>query len=209
MPLGAGKLLALDLNSDLAEQMRAFVASGKPVVGICNGFQALLKAGLFERSEVRSQRSEKEALTSDLRPLTSTLTFNQNGHFECRWVRLAPRSQACVWTRGLSEVIDCPVAHGEGNFVTAGTAELAAHDQIALVYVDPHGAPAHGAYPANPNGSAGDVAGICNAAGNVLGLMPHPENHLYPYQHPRWSRGERGGLGLRLFEQGVSYAAQL
>jgi phosphoribosylformylglycinamidine synthase I len=210
--LGAGKLLALDLNSDLAEQMRTFVASGKPVVGICNGFQALLKAGLFERSEVRSQRSEKAALTSDLRPLTSTLTFNQNGHFECRWVRLAARSRTCVWTRGLREDIDCPVAHGEGNFAVADDAALAAltaHDQIALVYVDAHGAPANGAYPANPNGSAGDVAGICNAAGNVLGLMPHPENHLYPYQHPRWSRGERGGLGLRLLEQGVSYAAQL
>jgi phosphoribosylformylglycinamidine synthase subunit PurQ / glutaminase len=196
--LGAGKLLALDLATDLAGQMRAFIDSGKPVIGICNGFQALLKAGLLS-----DQRSSA---------LSSTLTFNTAGHFECRWVSLAPRSQTCIWTRGLSEGLYCPVAHGEGNFTTAEPATLAAlaaNDQIALVYVQSDGTPAGGAYPANPNGSAADIAGICNPAGNVLGLMPHPENHLYPYQHPRWSRGERGGLGLKLFEQGVRYAAQL
>src|SRR5262249_12785046 len=123
--LGAGKLLALDLDTALAEQMRAFVAAGKPVLGICNGFQALLKAGLFEPP------------ASGV-PLTTTLTFNQAGHFECRWVRLAPRSQRCVWTRGLTEAIECPVAHGEGNFTPASPARLAdlqAADQVALVYV--------------------------------------------------------------------------
>ena len=211
--LGAGKLFALDLNSDLAESIRAFVASGKPVLGICNGFQALLKAGLLENWQLET--GSWKALpnpASSPRPPTSTLTFNQSGRFECRWVRLAPRSQRCVWTRGLSEALYCPVAHGEGNF-TPSTSEdleaLAAHDQIALVYAGPNGAPAGGAYPYNPNGSAGDVAGLCNPAGNVLGLMPHPEDHLFAYQHPRWTRGERGGLGLRLFEQGVRYAAQL
>ena len=215
--LGAGKLLALDLNSDLAADVRAFVLSGKPVLGICNGFQALLKAGLLEqKSEVGSQRSEKSALTSDLRPQTSsvtaTLSFNASGHFECRWVTLAPRSRTCVWTRGLSEELYCPVAHGEGNFTLSAPERLAAlraNDQIALVYAGAGGAPAEGAYPLNPNGSAGDIAGLCNPAGNVLGLMPHPEDHLFAYQHPRWARGERGGLGLRLFEQGVRYAAQL
>jgi phosphoribosylformylglycinamidine synthase I len=196
--LGAGKLLALDLNTALAGEMRAFVSSGKPVLGICNGFQALLKAGLL-RGESLEVRSE-------------TLTFNKAGHFECRWVNLAPRSRRCVWTRGLTDCLYCPVAHGEGNFVAEDSATLdglEANDQVALVYVHPDGAPARGAYPANPNGSAGDIAGICNPAGNVLGLMPHPENHLFPYQHPRWARGERGGLGLKLFEQGVTYAAQL
>lgn len=203
--LGAGKLLALDLNTALAAEMRAFVGSGKPVLGICNGFQALLKAGLLanQRSEVGGERSEVRG---------KTLTFNKAGHFECRWVNLAPCSRTCVWTRGLSDWLYCPVAHGEGNFTVAGTgtlAELEANDQIALVYVHPDGRPARGAYPANPNGSVADIAGLCNPAGNVLGLMPHPENHLYPYQHPRWARGERGGLGLKLFEQGVTYAAQL
>jgi phosphoribosylformylglycinamidine synthase len=152
------------------------------------------------------------SLTSHISPLTSTLTFNAAGHFECRWVSLAPCSRVCVWTRGLSEIIYCPVAHGEGNFTAADPASLAAlqaQDQVALVYVQADGTPARGAYPANPNGSAADIAGLCNPAGNVLGLMPHPENHLYPYQHPRWARGERGGLGLKLFQQGVNYAAQL
>jgi len=190
--LGAGKLLALDLNSDLAEQVRVFVDSGKPVLGICNGFQALLKAGLLAKP-------------------SATLTFNHSGHFECRWVTLAPRSRQCIWTRGLTESLYCPVAHGEGNFVAADEAtlsELAASGQVALTYARPDGLPADGAYPYNPNGSAADIAGLCNSAGNVLGLMPHPENHLFSYQHPRWTRGESGGLGLRLFQEGVKYAAQ-
>ena len=211
--LGAGKLLALDFDTALAAAMRAFVSSGKPVLGVCNGFQALLKAGLFEQElEAGSWRLEEHSSGASIQPLTSTLTFNDDGHFECRWVSLAPRSRVCVWTRGLSEDIYCPVAHGEGNFAEADAASLAAlqaNDQVALVYVQADGMPARGAYPANPNGSIADIAGICNPAGNVLGLMPHPENHLYPYQHPRWSRGERGGLGLKLFEQGVNYATQL
>ena len=212
--LGAGKLLALDFDTALANEMRAFVSSGKPVLGVCNGFQALLKAGLLggEKWEMRGERPAAASLTSHLSPITSTLTFNNDGHFECRWVSLAPRSRLCVWTRGLSENIYCPVAHGEGNFAAADAASLAAleaNDQVALVYVQADGTPARGGYPANPNGSVADIAGICNPAGNVLGLMPHPENHLYPFQHPRWSRGERGGLGLNLFEQGVYYAAQL
>ena len=195
--LGAGKLFALDLNTDFLDQVQEFVGSGKPVLGICNGFQALLKAGI---------------LPSVTTPVTSTLTFNASGHFECRWVSLEPRSRACVWTSGLSECVYCPVAHGEGNFTVASNEVLSgleANDQIALVYVRADGRRADGAYPDNPNGSAADIAGICNPAGNVLGLMPHPENHLFAHQHPRWTRGEGGGLGLRLFEQGVNYAAQL
>src|SRR5689334_15322659 len=106
--LGAGKLLALDFDTALADQMRAFVSSGKPVLGVCNGFQALLKAGLLggEKWDVRSE-NEMRPLTSHLSPLTSTLTFNAAGHFECRWVHLRPRSQACVWTRELTETIYC------------------------------------------------------------------------------------------------------
>lgn len=212
--LGAGKLFALDLNTALADEMRAFVSSGKPVLGICNGFQALLKAGLLggERLEVGGGSRSNNHLTSHFSPLTSTLTFNQSGRFECRWVSLAPRSRICIWTRGLTGCLYCPVAHGEGNFTVTDDAALAGletADQIALVYVQPDGSPAYGHYPDNPNGSIHDIAGICNPAGNVLGLMPHPENHLFPYQHPRWTRGERGGLGLKLFEQGVQYAAQL
>jgi phosphoribosylformylglycinamidine synthase I len=197
--LGAGKLLALDLTVYFADQVRDFIESGKPVLGICNGFQALVKAGLLPgRGAVQSG--------------CATLTFNAHGHFECRWVTLKPRSDRSIWTRGLTGLIACPVAHGEGNFVLehpAGLADLSAADQIALTYANADGSPAGERHPANPNGSLGDVAGLCNPRGNVLGLMPHPEDHVFAYQHPRWTRGEGGGLGLPLFENGVRYAAQL
>ena len=197
--LGAGKLLALDLNSYFADEIAVFVAAGKPVIGICNGFQALVKSGILP-GETR-QKSKVESYPA-------TLTFNAQGHFECRWVDLAPISQTCLWTRDLAENITCPIAHGEGNFQAADYAlitTLSAQDQIALTYVHPDGSPARGEYPANPNGSVLDIAGICNPAGNVLGLMPHPENHIHPWQHPRHTRGETGQSGLGLFQNGVKY----
>jgi phosphoribosylformylglycinamidine synthase len=194
--LGAGKLLALDLASYFADEISAFVESGKPVIGICNGFQALVKSGILPGN------SEGQ----------STLTFNAQGHFECRWVNLKPVSQKCVWTKGLDENITCPIAHGEGNFQTDNQSLLStlqSLDQIALTYSCPDGSSAKGAYPANPNGSILDIAGICNPQGNVLGLMPHPENHIFAWQHPRHTRGEHNGSGLKLFENGVKYAKQL
>ena len=208
--LGAGKLLALDLNAYFADEVRAFVESGKPVLGICNGFQALVKSGLLPSAqEVTRQTASVSAQDGSAGENQVTLTFNAGGRFECRWVTLLARSESCLWTCGLVEPIDCPVAHGEGNFVLSDLAmldTLRASDQIALVYALPDGAPANGLYPANPNGSIADIAGVCNPHGNVLGLMPHPEDHIFPYQHPRWARGERGRMGLRLFENGVRAA---
>lgn len=195
--LGAGKLLALDLNVYFADQANAFVDSGKAVIGMCNGFQALVKSGILPDG-----RRDNSAPTT-------TLTFNAAGHFECRWITLTPQSKTCVWTRGLNEPIYCPVAHGEGNYTVIDESligELQSRDQIALVYANPDGSPADGEYPHNPNGSIADIAGVCNPAGNVLGLMPHPENHILPYQHPRWTRGESGQLGLTLFKNGVEYS---
>ncbi len=198
--LGAGKLLALDLNSYFDEEIAAFVASGKPVIGICNGFQALVKSGILRCN------------SSENRDKGTTLTFNEQGRFECRWVHLAPVSQTCIWTKGLENNITCPVAHGEGNFQVSDQAlltTLASQDQIALTYIHPNSSPAKGEYPINPNGSMLDIAGICNPAGNVLGLMPHPENHIHPWQHPQWTRGMGGQSGLALFENGVKFASNV
>ncbi|MCD6302815.1 MAG: phosphoribosylformylglycinamidine synthase I [Anaerolineae bacterium] len=204
--LGAGRLWATDLELHVRAQMDAFVAIGKPVLGICNGFQALVKAGYLPGWDGAS----------------ATLTFNANGRFECRWVRLrAQTGSPCLFLRDLEEDILCPVAHGEGRFIPKGPEaqeRLLANGHVALTYVaiaDPVDASNTSAqvaiaeragYPANPNGSWADVAGICNARGNVLGLMPHPEDHIMAEQHPRWRRGEGGGLGLPLFVNGVRAA---
>jgi len=202
--LGAGKLLALDLTSYFADAVQEFVNSGKPVIGICNGFQALVKSGILPG------KSPSPSGTGS-RGDGATLTFNAQGHFECRWVNLQPLSQTCIWTNGLQENIACPIAHGEGNFQISESFPLSAfldHDQIALTYIRSEGTSADGEYPYNPNGSVHDIAGICNPQGNVLGLMPHPENHIYSWQHPLHTRGKMKGSGLKLFENGVNYAKQ-
>ena len=185
--LGAGTLWALDLRERLG--IARFAAEGRPVLGICNGFQALVKAGLLPGEGERRV----------------TLTYNASGHFECRWVYLQPNAaSSCLFTEGLTEPIYCPVAHGEGRVAVADdetTAALWADGLVALTYAESDGSPA--SYPANPNGSVGGIAGLCNAAGNVFGLMPHPENHVFPWQHPRRAAAMDG---LRLFKNGIKYA---
>jgi phosphoribosylformylglycinamidine synthase len=174
--LGAGRMLALDLTVGLGDALRAFVAAGRPLIGICNGFQVLTRTGL----------------------LPGALGHNSQGHFDCRWVELDPQpGSSCIWTRGLDESVHCPIAHGEGRYVHPDVDALAADGQVALRYRG-----------SNPNGSVADIAGVCNASGTVLGLMPHPENHVVARQHPHHRRGGGGPahLGLRLFENGVEYA---
>ncbi|MDQ1300213.1 MAG: Phosphoribosylformylglycinamidine synthase [Chloroflexota bacterium] len=225
--LGAGKLWAVALRYRLGDDLTAFIASGRPALGICNGFQVLVKAGLLpggrnQESGITNHESRiseqgvDDCLTPDPWLLTPafTLTRNDSARFECRWVYLAPQPDSpCVFTRGLTEPIYCPIAHGEGKFVARDAETLAAlagdsrAGLVALRYTGPDGAAA--GYPWNPNGSQGDIAGICNPQGTVLGLMPHPENHLIAGQHPRYHRGERGMTGLPLFRNGVKYAAEL
>lgn len=175
--LGAGRMLALDLTVGLGDRLRDFVATGRPVIGICNGFQVLTRTKL----------------------LPGALGHNAHGRFECRWVVLeADRNSRCLWTAGIDDPIHCPIAHGEGRYVHPDPDALREGGQIALRY-----------RTTNPNGSVADIAGVCNAAGNVLGLMPHPENFVVPRQHPHHLRG--GGeehLGLRLFRNGVAAAAE-
>lgn len=189
--LGAGVLWSLDLRERLPE-IGQFVEEGRPVLGICNGFQTLVKSGLLPGDTGANKRKV-------------TLTYNQQGRFECRWVYLQPNENSpCLFTQGLVDLIHCPIAHGEGQVAVedATTLEgLLSQNLNALTYVDASGNPA--GYPVNPNGSAADIAGLCNPAGNVFGLMPHPENHIFPWQNPRYHRGANGLMGLRLFENGI------
>lgn len=189
--LGAGRVWALDLHRHLGDALARFAGSGRPVIGICNGFQALVRTGLLA------------GLGAERRV---ALAANDTGRFDCRWVRLHPVSQRCVWTAGLDPVvtIDCPIAHGEGRVVCDDDtlAALRAGDQIAL------------RYDVNPNGSVDGIAGITDPSGVVLGLMPHPENHVLARQHPTYLRraggpGPAAGLGLELFVNGVRHAKEL
>jgi phosphoribosylformylglycinamidine synthase len=207
--LGAGRLLAIDMRWLFQEHLARFVEAEKPVLGICNGFQALVKSGWLPGP---NPGVEAGMPAGDLRGQgRATLTRNLSNRFECRWVWLEPNPDSpCVFTRDLTERITCPVAHGEGRFVPRDDQVLASlrnAGQIALTYTTANGDPAE--YPDNPNGSTADIAGICNAQGTVFGLMPHPEDHIYPEQHPRWTRGQRGNLGLSLLRRGVAYAAGL
>ncbi|GER84558.1 hypothetical protein KTAU_31940 [Thermogemmatispora aurantia] len=188
--LGAGTLLARNLTVHLGWQLQRFVEEGRPLLGICNGFQVLVRAGLLPHTDWRNLRQ------------TASLTFNSSGRFECRWISLVTESNRCIFTRGIYRPLELPVAHGEGRFVVASAEqleELRQHEQIALLY-DGAG------YPANPNGSQANVAGVCNPAGNVLGLMPHPERYVRALQHPQ----QRSPAdGLLLFQNAFAYVCQL
>jgi phosphoribosylformylglycinamidine synthase subunit PurQ / glutaminase len=200
--ISAGKILANQLMHHLHDELHAFRDAGKPILGVCNGFQVLIKTDLFA-----------DARHGDVGAPVSTLTNNDCGHYVDRWIRLSPRSAKCVWTRGLED-FDCPMAHGEGKFVPAddeARRTLWDDDRVALVYVKPDGSPAAGQFPHNPNGSVDDIAGICDSTGLVLGLMPHPERHLSPLQHPSWTRLTaipEAGPGLKLFRNAVAHVGE-
>lgn len=196
--LGAGRIAAARLRHHLLDALIEFQTHDRLVLGICNGFQILIASGLF------FQPSANEASANRL----ATLAANASGKYEDRWVRLESASSTCVFTRGIDSLY-LPVAHAEGRFVIRDQAAreiLVDQDQIALTYAAKYGAECV-AYPDNPNGSADDVASICDATGRVCGLMPHPERYVDRIQHPRWTRLDlpNEGDGLRLFRNAVDY----
>ena len=206
--IAAGRIFGNQLEHHLAETLESFRDAGQLILGICNGFQVLLKTNLL--------------LAADDRGPTATLTLNDSGHFEARWVRLGVEPGNCVFLQGIREM-ELPVAHAEGKFVVRDPAVLESMEaagRLVLRYEpmadsgrqskirDPRTEVSSTVpYPDNPNGAMGDVAGICDATGRVFGLMPHPERFVDPTQHPQWTRRpmSEAGDGLRVFQNAVRY----
>ncbi len=190
--ISAGKILANELRLKLGEAIQRFVDDGRLILGICNGFQVLLKAGILPGC-----RDETRQLV--------TLAANDSGKFECRWVYLqVNETTPCIFTQGISNMY-LPVAHGEGKVLAEpGVTEKL---NVVLYYTDEKGDILAG-YPYNPNGSFGNIAGICDVSGRVFGLMPHPERFVRWTQHPKWAREPLRdyGDGLQIFINAVEWA---
>jgi len=188
--VAAGKILANQILHHLYEPVHKFIEDGKLVLGICNGFQVLVKTGILPGDG------------SAKRQIGVTITNNDSGKFEDRWVYLAPQSK-----REPGRQIYLPIAHGEGKVVTRDTAtleDLRSGGHIAFKYVDKDGK--EGDYPVNPNGSMDSIAGLTDTTGRVLGLMPHPERFIRPTQHPHWSRLKNlDNDGMTIFNNAVKY----
>ncbi|MCD6413682.1 MAG: phosphoribosylformylglycinamidine synthase I [Elusimicrobia bacterium] len=188
--LGAGKFFSLFLKYKFRDEAIKFIEKGRILLGVCNGFQVLAKAGILpEISAVQK----------------ITLASNSNDRFVCRWVRLKvcpacpgekPAERKVFWFEGFPETIELPVAHAEGRFLAplAVIREMKSRGQIALEYVD------------NPNGSQSSVAAVLNEKGNVLGMMPHPERFFYPFQHPACQWKKVFPWGRKFFKNIVKYA---
>jgi phosphoribosylformylglycinamidine synthase len=193
--VAAGRILACQIQHHLRQALEHFQQQDKLVLGICNGFQVLLKCGLLV-----SDSADGPA---------ATLAWNDSGQFEDRWVKLRTAGGHCVLLEGLDRIF-LPVAHAEGKFVARDPATLQRlRDQghLVLRYCDEQGRDAV-EFPANPNGSQASAAGLCDVSGRVLGIMPHPERYLFPTQHPYWTRHDRlgeHGDGLRLFANAIRY----
>lgn len=177
----------------LLDELRALIDRGGLILGICNGFQLLVKLGLLPALPGGSQQRQV------------SLSFNDSARFEDRWVNLV-RNPRCgsVFLNGL-ERLYLPVRHGEGKLIARDDAVLDAiqsNSLIALQYADANGEPTQ-TYPENPNGSPMAIAGLCDPSGRILGLMPHPEAYNHPTNHPGWTRGETGLPGTRILENGV------
>ncbi|MFH1414422.1 MAG: phosphoribosylformylglycinamidine synthase I [Candidatus Omnitrophota bacterium] len=198
--IAAGKILANELRYKLGDELKSFLEEGKLIIGICNGFQILVKSGLLPGNRDLKQEA--------------SLIINDSGKFEDRWTYLrvssmGNRASGCIWTKGLPDIIYLPVAHGEGKFLTKDKEVLGRmkrNKQVIFQYCDHRGRLSK--YPYNPNGSLESIAGICDQSGRIFGLMPHPERHIYFEHHPRWNslKHKQAGDGLQIFKNGVEYA---
>jgi len=194
--VAAGRILANQVMHHLREAVLRFIEQGKLVLGICNGFQVLVKAGILP------------GFADSLRQDAVTITTNDSGKFEDRWIYLAPQTDRCVFIEPGTRIY-LPIAHGEGKVVTVTNevlSQLETDGHIAYTYVDAAGR--SGDYPVNPNGSVHGIAGLTDTTGRVLGLMPHPERFVTETHHPRWSRHPEGVTvdGIGLFQRAVNYA---
>lgn len=196
--VASGRILANRLRYKLGAELQQFIAAGKLAIGICNGFQVMVKMGILPLFDGAFKQEV-------------TLTTNDSARFENRWVRLdtAPNTR-CVWLKGI-DAIELPVRHGEGKLVARDDAvlnKLRKNGQVAVRYALPDGGPAGGAYPLNPNGAVDDIAGICDPTGRVFGLMPHPEAYVTRTNHPCWTRMDlpEEGAGVQVFRNAVDYA---
>jgi phosphoribosylformylglycinamidine synthase I len=191
--IAAGTILAQRIVLGLSDALHTFVERGGGILGICNGFQVLVKAGLLPGGDLG-----KEAVT---------VTFNVSAKFEARWVRLQVCTDRCVFLEP-GTTLELPVEHAEGKVITANEEVLARLEQehyVAVRYVNADGS--HDKYPANPNGSVNGVAGLCDATGRVFGMMPHPDRHFLHTHHPQWTRRKPKGPpdGLGVFQRAVAY----
>jgi len=182
--VAAGKILANELRFKLRDALDEFVSQGKRIIGICNGFQVLVKTGFLPGNSGHEQ--------------TVTLASNDSGQFRCHWVRMKREKSACQWLNETEAFWELPIAHGEGKFIPQDAKTLAALEKNGQILFRYKGE--------NPNGSVNAIAGICSADGNVVGLMPHPERHVVRSQHPEWTRGSGKNkipVGLQFFQAAV------
>lgn len=196
--IASGKILGNEIKNKLGDKVKKYALSGRPIIGICNGFQVLVKMGLLPDPKYFEQ--------------ISTLSYNDSDKFECRWIYLKTEKPVknesnCIWTKNLSDIINLPVAHGEGKFITKDSKilqDLYKNNQIVFKYCTKDGNKPD--YPLDPNGSMDQIAGICNTKGNVFGLMPHPERYVFALQHPaREGFDGEHGWGKVIFQNAVNF----
>jgi len=192
--ISAGKILANEIKYKLRDQFLEFIEKERLIIGICNGFQVLVKCGILP------------ALNSHFESQSVSLVTNDSERFEDRWVYLKVNSERSVFTKGIEPIITLPVAHAEGKFVVKNNKILKdIENHIVFLYVNRNGDV--GGYPSNPNGSVLNIAGITDKSGRILGLMPHPERHISYLQHPHHTRTSCSevGDGLYIFKNAVEY----